>query len=190
MKSVAVLFSGEGTNFAYLAEHLPAHGIRIAVALTNNPEAGGAAVAQTYGIPLEIVDHRGFASREVFDAEVVQRLKHYAPDLTVLAGFMRIVTPVFTEQIRAINLHPSLLPRHKGLHAIERSYADSHDEGGVSVHWVSNELDGGEIILQKRVAKTNLNLDAYTATIRQIEKKALLEAVVQVLLGSTIVQDM
>ena len=181
MKSVAILFSGQGTNFAYLAEHLPAHGIRIAVALTNNPEAGGTAVARTHGIPLEIIDHRSFADREAFDAEAVRRLKHYAPDLTVLAGFMRIVTPVFTEQIRAINLHPSLLPRHKGLHAIERSYADPHAEGGVSIHWVSSELDGGEIILQKRVMKSNLSLEAYTAAIRRIEKQGLFEAVVRVL---------
>ncbi len=181
MRSVAILFSGQGTNFAYLAEHLPAHGIRIAVALTNNPDAGGVAVARQYGIPLEIVNHREYLDREAFDAEVVARLQSYDPGLTVLAGFMRIVTPVFTEQIRAINLHPSLLPRHKGLHAIERSYADSYGEGGVSVHWVSSELDGGEVILQKRVVKKTLSLEAYTATIRQIEKEALLEAVIQVL---------
>jgi len=181
MKTVAILFSGQGTNFAYLAEHLPAYGIRIAAALTNNPEAGGIAVARTHDIPLEVVDHRKFIDREAFDAEVVRRLEQYAPDLTVLAGFMRIVTPVFTEQIRAINLHPSLLPRHKGLHAIERSYADSHDEGGVSVHWVSSELDGGEIVLQKCVEKKTLSLETYTATIRQIEKQTLLEAVIQIL---------
>ncbi len=181
MKNIAVLFSGQGTNFAYLTEHLPVYGIRIVVALTNNPEAGGADVARTHDIPLEVVDHRNFTDREAFDAEVVQRLKHYAPDLTVLAGFMRIVTPVFTEQIQAINLHPSLLPRHKGLHAIERSYADPHAEGGVSIHWVSSELDGGKIILQKRVEKKTLSLEAYTATIRQIEKQALLEAMIQIL---------
>ncbi len=181
MKSVAILFSGQGSNFAYLAEHLPAYGIRIAAALTNNPEAGGIAVARTHDIPLEVVDHRNFIDREAFDAEMVRRMEQYAPDLTVLAGFMRIVTPVFTEQIRAINLHPSLLPRHKGLHAIERSYADSYDEGGVSIHWVSSELDGGKIILQKRVEKKTLSLEAYTATIRQIEKQTLLEAVIQIL---------
>ena len=181
MKTVAVLFSGQGTNFAYLAEHLPAHGIRIAVALTNNPDAGGIAVARAHGIGLEVVDHRDFVDREAFDTSVVARLQRYKPDLTILAGFMRIVTPVFTEQIRAINLHPSLLPRHKGLHAIERSYADPHDKGGVSVHWVSSELDGGEVIMQKHVAKKNLSLEAYTTTIRQIEKQALCEAVIHLL---------
>ena len=181
MKTVAVLFSGQGTNFAYLAEHLPAHGIRIAVALTNNPDAGGIAVVRDHGIELEVVDHRDYADREAFDASVVARLQRYKPDLTILAGFMRIVTPVFTEQIRAINLHPSLLPRHKGLHAIERSYADPHDEGGVSIHWVSGELDGGGIILQKHVAKKSLSLEAYTAAIQWIEKEALLEAVILVL---------
>lgn len=184
MKTVAVLFSGQGTNFARLADCLPAHGIRIVAALTNNPEAGGIAVARRHGIPLEIVNHREFAEREAFDAEVVARLKRYDPNLTVLAGFMRIVTPVFTGAIRAINLHPSLLPRHKGLHAIERSYADRYDEGGVSVHWVSDELDGGAIILQKRVPKKGLSLEAYTAAIRTIEKGALCEAVVELLEGN------
>jgi len=111
----------------------------------------------------------------------VERLKRYAPDLTVLAGFMRILTPVFTEQIRAINLHPSLLPRHKGLHAIEKSYADGYAEGGVSVHFVSAELDSGEIVLQKRIAKTGLDLESYKCKVRAIEKKALVEAIQKVL---------
>ena len=181
MRRIAVLFSGEGTNFAYLAEHLPTHDIHIAVALTNNPDAGGIAVAQRHGVPLEIVDHRDFASREAFDAEVVQRLERYDVDLTVLAGFMRIVTPVFTEPIRAINLHPSLLPRHKGLDAIRKSWEDAYDEGGVSIHWVSSELDGGEILLQKRLEKRGLSLDAYTREIRTLEKEALLEAIVKAL---------
>ena len=181
MKRIAVLFSGEGSNFSYLAEHLPLHGIAIAVALTNNPDAGGIAVARKHHIPLEIVDHRMFESREAFDAEVVQRLKRYDADLTVLAGFMRIVTPVFTEQIRAINLHPSLLPRHKGLDAIRKSWEDGYDEGGVSIHRVSSELDGGEMLLQKRIDKRELSLEAYTQKIRTLEKEALLEAILNIL---------
>ncbi len=181
MKNIAILFSGEGTTFAYLADHLPLYGVRISVALTNNPDAGGTVVAQDHDIPLEIVDHRSFVDREAFDTEVVRRLKRYDPDLTVLAGFMRIVTPVFTGQIRAINLHPSLLPRHKGLDAIRRSWEDKYDEGGVSIHWVSNELDSGEIFLQKSINKRELSLEAYTQKIRILEKKALLEAILLVL---------
>jgi len=182
MKNIAVLFSGAGSNFAYLAEHLPHYDIEITVALTNNPQAGGIEVAKRYGIPLEIVDHRNFESREAFDAEVVARLKSYRVDLTVLAGFMRILTPVFTESIRAINLHPSLLPRHKGLHAIEKSWEDEHTEGGVTVHWVSSELDGGEVILQYELEKEGFeSYEEYHDAIRRIEKEALAEAIVEVL---------
>ena len=181
MKKIAVLFSGKGTNFAHIAKTLHAKELKVAVALTNNPDAPGIAVAKAAGIPLEVVDAKQFASREAFDAEVVRRLRQYSPELTVLAGFMRILTPAFTDAIAAINLHPSLLPRHKGLRAIERSYEDNFPEGGVSVHWVTSELDGGEIIVQKKVAKAGLDFDAYEAKIRQIEKEALSEAILHVL---------
>jgi len=183
-KKIAVLFSGKGTNFAYIVEHMYRKEVEIAVALTNNPEAEGIAIAKKYGIPLEVVDSKRFDAREKFDTEVVRRLNLYRPDLTVLAGFMRILTPVFTEQIRAINLHPSLLPRHKGMHAIEKSFHDPFPEGGVSVHWVTSELDGGELIVQKKVAKAGHNLESYTDAVRCIEKEALMEAIENVCMQS------
>ncbi len=181
MKKIAVLFSGKGTNFAYLADHLHRKDVEIVVALTNNPEAEGIAIAKAHGIPLEIIEPKAYESREAYDTAVVERLHLYTPELVVLAGFMRILTPVFTEQIRAINLHPSLLPRHKGMHAIEKSFGDSFDEGGVSVHWVSAELDGGEIIIQKHIAKAGHDLQSYTDAIKRIEKEALSEAICKVL---------
>lgn len=181
MKKIAVLFSGKGTNFAHIVKHLHGKACKVAVAVTNNPHAEGIEVAQKAGIALEIIDAKAYESREAFDAVVVERLKGYAPDLTVLAGFMRILTPVFTDQIKAINLHPSLLPRHKGLHAIEKSFEDAHDEGGVSVHWVTSELDGGEIITQKRIAKKGLDFEAYHDAVRKAEKEALTEAIMHVL---------
>jgi len=97
-KKIAVLFSGTGTNFAYIVKHLHNKVLEVVVALTNNPEAKGCDVAKKAGIPLEVVRPDDFESREVFDAEVVRRLSPYEPALTVLAGFMRILTPVFTEQ--------------------------------------------------------------------------------------------
>ena len=183
MNKIAVLFSGKGTNFAHIVKTLHHKECEVVFALTNNPEAEGIRVAQEYGIPYGVVEPKNFDSREDYDAVVVETLGRYNPDLTVLAGFMRILTPVFTEQIKAINLHPSLLPRHKGLKAIEKSYKDEHAEGGVSVHFVSSELDGGEVILQKKVAKKDLSFDAYDQEIRAIEKKALVEAIVKVLEG-------
>jgi len=177
MKKIAVLFSGKGSNFAHIVKTLHKQEFEVVVALTNNPNAEGIEVAKAASIPLEVIDSKAYESREAFDAVVVERLQQYSPNLTVLAGFMRILTPVFTEQITSINLHPSLLPRHKGLKAIEKSYEDEHSHGGVSIHYVSSELDGGEVILQKEVSKEGLTFEAYDEKVRSIEKEALVEAI-------------
>ncbi len=181
MKKIAVLFSGIGTNLQYIIKTLHLKELEVAVAITDKANAGGIAIAQEADIPVEIIAAESFGTREEFDSKLVETIRLYNPDLTVLAGFMRILTPIFTEQIEAINLHPSLLPRHKGLHAIERSYNDSHPEGGVSVHWVSSELDGGEIIFQKTISKNGLSLEAYTHKIKIAEKEVLSEAILKVL---------
>ena len=178
-KKIAVLFSGVGTNFEYLAKNQD--GYEIVVALSNNQDAGGIEIAKRYGVESVVIDSKLYDSREEFDSKVVETLSGYELDLVVLAGFMRILTPIFTNAFRAINLHPSLLPRHKGLHAIQRSYSGEYSEGGVSVHWVSSELDSGEIILQKSISKGNLSLEEYTNQIKTIEKQALLEALKKVL---------
>jgi len=183
MNKIAVLFSGKGTNFAHIVKTLHNKECKVVFALTNNPEAEGIDIAQEYGIPYGVVEPKNFDSRESYDAVLVETLQRYTPDLTILAGFMRILTPVFTEQIKAINLHPSLLPRHKGLHAIEKSYEDAYAEGGVSVHYVSVALDAGEIIIQKSIAKEKLSFKMYDKQIRKIEKEALSEAIIRVLKG-------
>jgi len=181
-KKIAVLFSGKGSNFAHIVNTLHQQECDVVVALTNNPNAEGIKIAREASIPLEIIDSKAYESRDAFDTVVVERLQKYNPELTILAGFMRILTPVFTDQIKSINLHPSLLPRHKGLNAIEKSYEDEHTHGGVSVHYVSSELDGGEVILQKEIAKEGLDFEAYDTKIRSIEKEALVEAI-KVVLG-------
>ena len=177
MKKIAVLFSGKGSNFAHIVKTLHQQEFEVVIALTNNPNAEGIEIAKAASIPLEVVDPKAYESRETFDSVVVERLQQYSPDLTILAGFMRILTPVFTEQITSINLHPSLLPRHKGLKAIEKSYEDEHSYGGVSIHYVSSELDGGEVILQREVSKEGLSFEAYDKKVRSIEKDALVEAI-------------
>lgn len=182
-KKIAVLFSGKGSNFAHIVKTLHKKEIDVVLALTNNPNAQGIEIAKAAGIPLEVIDSKKYIGREAFDRVVVECLKKYAPDLTILAGFMRILTPVFTDTITSINLHPSLLPRHKGLHAIEKSYNDSFPIGGVSVHYVSSELDGGEIVLQKEISKKGLDFESYDTKIRTLEKEALVEAIKTVLLS-------
>jgi len=181
LKKIAILFSGTGSNLKYILEHLHKKELEVVVAITNRPNAGGIVFAKEHNIPLEIIDSKAFKTREEFDQELVHALHYYKPDLTVLAGFMRILTPVFTNEIKAINLHPSLLPLHKGMMAIERSYEDENEEGGVSVHWVNSELDGGKIILQKIVQKANKSFEEYEAEVKRVEKLALCEAIIEVL---------
>jgi phosphoribosylglycinamide formyltransferase-1 len=181
LKKIAVLFSGTGSNLAYILEHLHKKELEVVVAITNRSQAGGIAFAKEYGIPVKIIDSTSFESREVFDAEIVKTLKSYGIELTILAGFMRILTTVFTDEIKAINLHPSLLPRHKGIQAIERSYADEFDMGGVSVHWVTSELDGGEVILQKEVSKLGKTFQEYESEVKRVEKIALFDAILKII---------
>ena len=179
MKKIAVLFSGAGSNLKYILDNLHNKDLEVVVAITNNPNAGGIKFAKEYNIPLYIIDSKLFKKREDFDSKIVQKLQEYRANLTILAGFMRILTPIFTDNIKAINLHPSLLPRHKGIEAIERSYNDNYKYGGVSVHWVTSELDGGEIILQKRIDKSELSFDEYESRVKNIEKIALAEGIVE-----------
>ena len=186
MKKIAVLFSGTGSNLAYILEHLHNRELEVVVALTNRPNAGGITFAREHGIPVEIIDSKAFDSREVFDGQIVKTLKRYEPQLVVLAGFMRILTTVFTDNIKAINLHPSLLPRHKGIQVIERSYADEFSVGGVSVHWVTSELDGGEVILQKEVSKVGKTFEEYESEVKIVEKIALANGILKALLNQNL----
>ena len=186
-KKIAVLFSGGGSNLEAILQRL--HGkvfgqtkIEVALTLTNKANAGGIAKAAKYGLQSVVTEHVNFASREEFDAAVVAQIKRANVDLTVLAGFMRILTPVFTRQIRAINLHPSLLPLFKGAHAIKESFGSDMKVGGVSVHWVSEELDGGKIIAQRAFEKSaGMSLEDFEAKIHAIEHEVLPETIVQIL---------
>ena len=169
MKKIVVLFSGKGTNLENIAKKL-AGTIEVAKAITNNPAAEGIARAKRLGIPVQILDHTKYASREEFDKDLVAAIEKAQPDLVVLAGFMRILTPIFTEQIKnAINIHPSLLPLFKGAKAIERSYHSGMKVAGVTVHWVREELDSGEIIEQACFHRDNESLAEFEAKIHALE---------------------
>ncbi len=183
MKNIVILFSGTGTNLLNLIEQLHGRELEVAAAITNRPDAGGIAKARAKDIHVDIIDHKDFESREAFDSVLVDKIKSYPHDLVVMAGFMRILTPHFTDNIRAINLHPSLLPKFKGAHAIERSFESSDKEGGVSVHWVSGELDGGEVIAQKSFVKeTGESMESFTEKIRRIEHDLLPKTITRLLI--------
>jgi phosphoribosylglycinamide formyltransferase-1 len=125
----------------------------IAVVISNNPDAAGLDLARAAGLTTRTVDHRSFDSREDFDAALVSCLQEFSVDLVILAGFMRILTPVFIKPYagRLLNIHPSLLPNYPGLNTHQRALEAGDSEAGVTVHFVTPELDGGPPILQARV---------------------------------------
>lgn len=130
------------------------HPARPCVVLSNRPDAGGLAKAQALGIPTVVVDHKEFkGDRASFDAAVIAALDPYAPDVVALAGFMRILTPEFITHYagKMLNIHPSLLPKYKGLHTHQRAIEAGDAQAGCSVHEVTAELDGGPILAQERV---------------------------------------
>ncbi len=187
VKKIAVLFSGSGTNLENILKKLHLkefNGFKIEVvtAICNNPDAGGIIRSRNFGIEPIIINHKDFPSREDFDKELVVSIKKCKADLTVLAGFMRFLTPVFIQNIKAINLHPSLLPLFKGGHAIEESFKSSMKVGGITVHHVSEELDGGAIIAQRCFQKdSSMNLDDYEKKIHQLEYELFPNVIVDVL---------
>lgn len=152
---VVVLISGSGSNLQALIDgvnsgDLP---IEIAAVISNRPEVMGLVRASKAGIPTLVLDHRNYATREAFDAELMRTVDAYTPGLVVLAGFMRILTPAFTEHYlgRMLNIHPSLLPKFQGLHTHQRAIDAGESHHGVSVHFVTAELDGGPVVIQARV---------------------------------------
>jgi len=182
LKNIVILFSGEGSNLLAIIEQLHQDSCHVVAAITNRPKAAGIAKAKVHHIPVVVVDHTEFDSREAFDAELLSAIQNYQPDLVVMAGFMRILTPTITDHIRAINVHPSLLPLFKGGNAIVNSFESDEREGGISVHWVSSELDGGEVIAQASFTKAvNETLESFTFKIRKLEHQLLPQTIVQIL---------
>ena len=145
----AVLASGSGTNLQALLDAYPGH---VAVVAGDKEGAYAFERARRAGVPVEFVDPGDFASRKEFDAELAGRVAAHGVGLVVGAGYMRILTPAFLERFPAmINVHPSLLPRFKGLRAIERALEARVEEAGVTVHFVVEEVDAGPIIRQEAV---------------------------------------
>jgi len=156
MKNIVILISGRGSNMEAIVRacELDAWPARIAAVISNKPDAAGLEFAQAHGIPTAVVPSKSFATREEFDAVLQQTVDGFAPDLVVLAGFMRILTPAFVEHYagRMMNIHPSLLPLFPGLHTHRQALAAGVLEHGATVHFVTAELDHGPAVLQARIA--------------------------------------
>lgn len=152
MKSIVILISGRGSNMeAIVRARIP--GVRIAAVISNRPGAEGLAFARAHGIATAVVDHTTHADRASFDAALADCIDAHAPDLVVLAGFMRVLTDGFVRryQGRLINIHPSLLPAFTGLHTHRRALEAGVKLHGATVHFVTAELDDGPIVVQAAV---------------------------------------
>ncbi len=152
---LAILISGSGSNLQAFIDAvsngtLPA---QIAVVVSNRPGVKGLERAAASNIPTEIVDHTAFSDRLDFDTALAKSIDKYQPNIVILAGFMRILTPDFIRRYKGkmLNIHPSLLPKYPGLHTHQRAIDAGDHESGATVHFVTEELDGGPPVIQARV---------------------------------------
>jgi phosphoribosylglycinamide formyltransferase-1 len=173
---MVVLISGGGSNLQALIDgtvdgYLP---IELRAVVSNEPDAFGLQRAAAAGIETRVLDHREFAGREAYDQALMKLIDGFSPGLVVLAGFMRILTPAFVGHYRGrlLNIHPSLLPRFRGLHTHRRVLDGGYRVHGASVHFVTEELDGGPVALQVRVpVRPDDDADALAARVLKHEHR-------------------
>ncbi|MCU5774009.1 phosphoribosylglycinamide formyltransferase [Erwiniaceae bacterium BAC15a-03b] len=155
MKKIVVLVSGNGSNLQAIMDACQQGHINgsLAAVFSNKADAYGLERARIAGIPAHAIEAAQFSDREAFDRQLMMEIDAYAPDLVVLAGYMRILSPAFVGhyQQRLLNIHPSLLPKYPGLHTHRKALENGDSEHGTSVHFVTDELDGGPVILQAKV---------------------------------------
>ena len=155
MKRIVILISGRGSNMQAIVQRCAAEGwpAEVAAVVANREDAAGLAFAREHDIATAVVDHRAFAKRTEFDAALVEAIDAFAPDLVLLAGFMRILGPAFVQHYdgRLLNIHPSLLPAFPGLRTHLRALEAGCKAAGATVHFVTTELDRGPIVLQSVV---------------------------------------
>ncbi len=152
MLKIAVLISGSGSNLQAIMDAIAAGEVKAEIVgvLSNKGEAYGLTRARNQNIPTAVISHKDFEGREAFDAAMIAQIDAWQPDVVVLAGFMRILTPLFVNHYegRLLNIHPSLLPKYKGLHTHRRALEAGDTEHGCSIHFVTAELDGGPVVCQ------------------------------------------
>lgn len=155
MKNIVVLISGNGSNLQAILEACEANmpNAQVAAVFSNKADAYGLERAKQFDVNGHFVDPKTFESREDFDAELMKQIDEYQPDVIVLAGYMRILSSAFVSHYlgKMINIHPSLLPKYPGLHTHQRAIDAGDKEHGTSVHFVTEELDGGPVVLQAKV---------------------------------------
>lgn len=155
MKNIVVLISGNGSNLQAIIDACEQKRINgtLRAVFSNKADAFGLERARAAGIASHALSASDYASREAFDRQLMREIDAYAPDVVVLAGYMRILSPAFVAHYsgKLLNIHPSLLPKYPGLHTHRQALENGDEEHGTSVHFVTDELDGGPVILQARV---------------------------------------
>ena len=174
MKNIGILLSGRGSNFGAIARNIASGSIldaRIAVVISNKPDAGGLETARKLGLDALTIPSKG-KDREAHDREVVAALKDHKVDLVCLAGYMRLLSPWFVQQFpqKILNIHPSLLPAFPGLEAQEQAFAYGAKIAGCTVHFVDEELDHGAIVVQKAIAVLDSD-DEHSLAARILEQE-------------------
>ncbi|MEH8020245.1 MULTISPECIES: phosphoribosylglycinamide formyltransferase [Rheinheimera] len=155
MKSIVVLISGSGSNLQAIIDACNSGAIpgKVNAVIANKADAYGLVRASEAGISTQVLSHKAYQDRDSYDLALIDAIDQYQPDLVVLAGFMRILTPAFVQHYsgRLLNIHPSLLPKYQGLNTYQRAIDAKDTEHGCSVHFVTEQLDGGPVILQAKV---------------------------------------
>ena len=174
MKRIVVMISGSGSNLQTLIEqiHLTDVDAEIVGVIANKPDAYGLVRAQENKIATHTISHKDYDSRDDYDLALIKQIDRFEPDLVVLAGFMRILTANFVQHFsgKLLNIHPSLLPKHKGLQTHQRALDEGDAEHGATVHFVTEELDGGPLILQGRIKiASDDDASSLAAQVQQLE---------------------
>ncbi len=155
MKNIVILISGNGSNLQAILEACESNmpDAQVSAVFSNKANAYGLERAKQFNVDAHFVDPKPFESREAFDNELMKQIDLYQPDAVILAGYMRILSREFVQHYmgKMINIHPSLLPKYPGLHTHQRAIDEKDSEHGTSVHFVTEELDGGPVILQAKV---------------------------------------
>ncbi len=153
LSNIVVLISGSGSNLQSIIDNADDIGINIECVISNKVDAFGLNRAKKAGIATQFIDHTQFKTREDFDQKLIQHINTINPELVILAGFMRILSTDFINAFagKILNIHPALLPKYKGLNTHQRAIDAGEKFAGATVHFVTNELDSGEIILQQSV---------------------------------------
>ena len=174
-RSVVVLISGNGSNLQALMDFSSAGNYRVSGVISNKTDTYGLQRAKQRNIPTKVVDHKQYASRDLFDQALSQAIDEYEPGLIVLAGFMRILGADFVKryQGKILNIHPSLLPNYTGTNTHQRVLDAGEKMHGVSVHFVTEDLDGGPVIAQESIAIESID-NAQTLALRIHEKEHVL----------------